>query len=767
MGRNIKGNDCSLKTLSGPDRLKTLSGRFVVQMGGLSLVKGTTTEELENLLGFRCSLEDCRKLEEDVSEEEIRKVLFAMPSNKSLGPDGYPCEFFKTSWPIIAQDFTVAVQSVFRFGFMPKGINSTILALVPKRIDSMEMRDYRPIACCNVLYKVISKLLANRLKVLLPRIISAHQSAFVQGRLLMENVLLATELVKEYHKEDISPRCLMKIDISKAFDSVQWSFVLKSLEAIGVPRKFIHWINLCISSPSFSVQVNGELAGYFQSTRGLRQGCSLSPYLFVLCMNVLSHKIDKAVSEKKFSFHPRCKAIALTHLCFADDLMVFVEGSKKSIEGALSVFEDFANWSGLNISIEKSTIFMAGVSTEERSRILRNLPFAVGELPVRVQLIKAVLMSIINFWASVFRLPRPELKTTRAKVAWKEICKLRSEGGLGIRALKEVNMVHGLKLIWRMLSGDSLWGVWIKENLLKRKSFWEVKENTQAGSWMWKKMLKLRDIAKGFYKREIGNGCNTSFWYDNWSSKGAFIEILGEGGVIDMGISKDATVKEAVNKVKRRRRRYRTVLLNAIETELLILEEKLSENGVDGSLWRGKSGFKRKFSTKETWLLVRETHAQNYWKKDIWFSKATPKFAFMSWLAMLDQLSTMDRVARWSQGVDVICIWEHLMRGVLRNSYTTVWSEVIDLLIWSEVIDLLMRTDWDKKRLFCIRYAFQAAIHMLWRERNKIKHGETPLPMEVVKKLLEKGIRNKLSILRYKGGKRMENALQYWFSTRV
>ena len=103
-------------------------------------------------------------------------------------------------------------------------------------------------------------------------------------------------------------------------------------------------------------------------------------------------------------------------------------------------------------------------------------------------------------------------------------------------------------------------------------------------------------------------------------------------------------------------------------------------------------------------------------------------------------------------------IWEHLMRGVLRDSYTTVWSEVIDLL---------MKTDWDKRRLFCLRYAFQAAIHMLWRERNKIKHGETPLPMEVVKKLLEKGIRNKLSILRYKGGKGMENALQYWFSTRV
>lgn len=204
-----------------------------------------------------------------------------MPSNKSPGPDGYPSEFFKLAWSILAKDFTVAVQSVFRSGFLPKGVNSTILALVPKKTDSMEMRDYQPIACCNVLYKVVSKILANRLKLLLPRVVAENQSAFIRGMLLMENVLLASELVKNYHKEDVSPRCVMKIDISKAFDSVQWDFVLQILEALGVPEQFRRWIKLCTTTPSVSVQVNGELAGYFQSTRGLRQGCSLSPYLFV------------------------------------------------------------------------------------------------------------------------------------------------------------------------------------------------------------------------------------------------------------------------------------------------------------------------------------------------------------------------------------------------------------------------------------------------------------------------------------------------------
>ncbi|XP_022549833.1 uncharacterized protein LOC111201789 [Brassica napus] len=125
------------------------------------------------------------------------------------------------------------------------------------------------------------------------------------------------------------------------------------------------------------------MAEYFQSKRGLRQGCSLSPYLFVLCMNILSHKIDRAAKERKFTFHPRCKSLALSHLCFADDLMVIVEGTKESIEGALSVFDEFAAWSGFSISIEKSTVYMAGVSSAERSRILVIFSFAEGTLPVR------------------------------------------------------------------------------------------------------------------------------------------------------------------------------------------------------------------------------------------------------------------------------------------------------------------------------------------------------------------------------------------------
>lgn len=257
-----------------------------------------SVEELKLILNYECSEEDRSMLTRGVTEEEVKRVLFSMPADKSPGPDGYTSEFFKASWRIVRGDFVVAIQSFFDKGFLPKGINSTILALIPKKTNAISMKDYRLISCCNVIYKVISKILANRMKGLLTLSISLNQSAFVKDRLLMENVLLASELVKSYHKDSVTERCVVKIDVSKAFDSVKWVFLLSVLAALNFPEKFIVWIKKCIELASFSVQVNGELAGYFNSKRGLRQGCSLSRYLFVICMQVLSKLLDKAAAEK-------------------------------------------------------------------------------------------------------------------------------------------------------------------------------------------------------------------------------------------------------------------------------------------------------------------------------------------------------------------------------------------------------------------------------------------------------------------------------------
>lgn len=142
---------------------------------------------LAGVLEYRCPESTAASLVRDITPDEIKGVLFSMPSNKAPGPDGYPVEFYKSAWPIIGKDFTTAVQSFFIYGFMPRGVNATILSLIPKRTDPETMKDYRPIACCNMLYKVVSKLLANRLKELLPELIEPNQTAFIKDRLLLEN----------------------------------------------------------------------------------------------------------------------------------------------------------------------------------------------------------------------------------------------------------------------------------------------------------------------------------------------------------------------------------------------------------------------------------------------------------------------------------------------------------------------------------------------------------------------------------------------------
>lgn len=193
--------------------------------------------------------------------------------------------------------------------------------------------------------------------------------------------------------------------------------------------------------------------------------------------------------------------------------------------------------------------------------------------------------------------------------------------------------MYGLKLIWRLLTGDSLWGKWIKRNIFKGKNFWEVNHKMQSGSWMWRKLLKLREVAKSFYKKEIGNGRHISFWFDVWSAKGNLFEILGPRGIIDLGVGREETLEGAVLNT-RRRRRHRLEILNDIEEELSTISSKLNPDLADTSLWKRKSGYKQCFSTKETWLMMRDSKPEVTWAKSVWFHNATPKYAFMAWLSV-------------------------------------------------------------------------------------------------------------------------------------
>lgn len=219
-------------------------------------------------------------------------------------------------------------------------------------LGSSLISDFRPISCCNTTYKSISKLLVRRLKPLLLDIILPNQTAFVKNMLLIENTLLASEIVQGYNKNK-APKCItLKVDIDKAFDSVRWDFIVLCLRSFQVSETYIRWLQACLCTTTSSVGFNGYSHGYFKGTRGLRQGDSLYPYLFVLTMNYLCILLDKAARDGNFN----CSDSKLTHLYFADDLLIFMDGSLADVNCVVKILKYFELMSGLALSVNK-TIF--------------------------------------------------------------------------------------------------------------------------------------------------------------------------------------------------------------------------------------------------------------------------------------------------------------------------------------------------------------------------------------------------------------------------
>lgn len=307
------------------------------------------------------------------SFQEIRDALFSIHPNKAPGPDGFSACFFQSNWVTIGEAICKEVQGFFTSGIMRETTNRTFVRLIPKGSWPKLVSDYMPIALCNVTYKLISKILSLRLRPILQSIIGENQSAFVKDRAISDNVLITHKLLYYLKNSEANINCSMavKTDMSKAYDRLEWDFIRIVLERLGFDTIWTSWIMTCVSSVSYSYLLDDSTHGSVIPSRGIRQGDPLSPYLFILCGEVLSGLCRKAHSSGHMTgLRVSTKAPRINHLLFADDTMFFLNTDVGSCATLSNILRKYETVSGQMINTDKSSIsFSSQTPQETRQRV--------------------------------------------------------------------------------------------------------------------------------------------------------------------------------------------------------------------------------------------------------------------------------------------------------------------------------------------------------------------------------------------------------------
>ncbi|MCI00018.1 LINE-1 reverse transcriptase like, partial [Trifolium medium] len=258
------------------------------------------------------------------------------------------------------------------------------ITLIPKKDNPANLNDFRPISLVGSIYKVLSKVLANRMKKFLPKLIDETQSAFVQGRQILDGVLIANEVIDEAKrkKRDV---LLFKVDFEKAYDSVDWDFLDFVMEKMHFPEKWRRWISECIRTPSISVLINGCPSKEFKMERGLRQGDPLSPFLFLLVAEGFNVLMRKAVAVGNFlGYKAGCdEGLTLSHLQFADDTLIIGKKSWSNIFAMKAILQLFELTSGLKVNFHKSELMGINVQPQWLKDAAETLNCKVGSFPTK------------------------------------------------------------------------------------------------------------------------------------------------------------------------------------------------------------------------------------------------------------------------------------------------------------------------------------------------------------------------------------------------
>ncbi|KAF3787061.1 Transposon TX1 uncharacterized protein [Nymphaea thermarum] len=269
-------------------------------------------------------------LERPFQHQEIKNAVWALGSGKAPGIDGFPVEFFRTFWEVCSADvFAFCDELAYNSVFL-KEINQATCVLVPKRSNPTDVTHFRPISIIGTPYKIIAKLLSLRLAPVMPSVINPFQVAFVKGRRLHDAVVIANEVVHSLYCLRL-PSFILKLDISKAFDSVSWEFLSDLLTRLAFGPSFRQWSMSLVTGAQLAVSFNGKCGDFFRLERGLRQGCTLSPLLFNLVAESFSVLFHHATVVGFLTPHSLSHLPSFSTIQYADDFLLFGSASRQQI----------------------------------------------------------------------------------------------------------------------------------------------------------------------------------------------------------------------------------------------------------------------------------------------------------------------------------------------------------------------------------------------------------------------------------------------------
>ncbi|WOL20265.1 hypothetical protein Cni_G29069 [Canna indica] len=273
-------------------------------------------------------------------------------------------------WEIIGNDIFEATSALLKNRRLLRSFNHTIMALIPKCKNIQEMAQILPISMCNFLYKIFSKLIVHRLQPIMDKIISPNQSAFIKGRLISDNILLAHEVMHHLKTKasQSSQGMTIKLDMSKAFDRIEWNYIQNIMKAMGFQTEFIDIIIQCISIVTYSIHPARCNFGYFQPQRGLRQGDHLSPFLFVVFMEGLNHLLQSQLDVNKLEGIKISRhSPSISSLFFDDDIILFCKADHNNVNIINSTLQQFSLLNGQQVNLGKSIAFISR-NTPHRGR---------------------------------------------------------------------------------------------------------------------------------------------------------------------------------------------------------------------------------------------------------------------------------------------------------------------------------------------------------------------------------------------------------------